>query len=193
MPGMKEKQMMRKKQTLFFGILGLVLLMVGLQADFLTAGPATGQYLVNRHGGCNECGEGDGRAARQLKFVNPSSVEMFALWIKYDLERDFGSCEGRVLGAGDNTFGAGGQSAPCCVDDRSYNEVISVPTEGRLKGLINPTVGIEVWRGSRSYLFTPATPTLFKASPDVVSCACSELNGLGLPMTLLARFGIRCP
>jgi len=185
---------MTRKKSLLVGILTLALFMVGIPADFL---PATGfgsQYLASWRAS-DECGPDDcsgngGGAARQIKIRNMGNVEMFALWIQYDRDRNFDSCEGQLIPANVRTE----EDPMCCVDSKSYNEIIAVPSIGPLRGLFHPTVGVQAWRGTQGKEFVPGNPVLFRVlSPDVVTCACSELADQALPRGLLVKFGIRCP
>jgi len=167
---------MRRKQSLLFGILGLVLLMVGLQADLSTADGFRSQYWVNQklNGGS------------EIKIFNPSTMEMFVFYF----ETGGGSCGGRVIGAGEGSW----EDPLCCAHSEAYQEVIAVPTEGRLAGAINATVGVEVWRGTRPVYFTPLAANRFVSrSLALRNCACEELANFGLPKNLLRNFHIACP
>ena len=131
---------------------------------------------------------------REVKVFNPTGTEMFVLLIEYNLDREFQSCTGAVVSGagrtGDNDNGDGFDK----VENRSYNEVIAVPTEGPSKGLISTDhqLGVQVYRGTRLQGWVSADAKGFVVRSGVATCACDELSSFSLPSTLLSAFGISC-
>ena len=187
---------MKAKGKWIFTCLGISFLALVIQAD-LGIGAGGSQYLT--HGRNNFGGQAE------IKIFNTSPVEMFVLYLKYDEDFDFNSCDSDLFPRSSSSFedASGGPGHLCCVDGRTYNEIIAVPTLPPFRGVINPRFGVMATMGSGDRdgnpsapgpMFVPEDPKRFKVLDGAAkSCACSALSGFGLPATLLRGFGIVCP
>jgi hypothetical protein len=188
---------MKAKVKWIFSCLGISFLALIIQAD-LGVGAGGSQYLIHVRG--NTSGQDE------IKIFNPSAVEMFVLYLEYNSDFSFSECDAGVYAAKSTSFGGGNTQTGSplgSVSSRTYNELIAVPTTGKVAGAISLQFGVLATMGSGSRdgenrfpgpSFVSQTPNKFKVlSPAAATCACGELSSFGLPSNLLRNFRIRCP
>jgi hypothetical protein len=145
-------------------------------------GAGASQYLTHFRGGERE--------RREIKVLNSTGVEMFALLVEYDEGKTFAGCNATLVPAKGNNY----DKPLCCLGTHSHSELIAVPASGPFAGAVDVKFGVEAWRGSNWRPFLPQDPRKFKvSSAEVAACACDKLRGFGLSNKLLANFGITCP